>query len=88
MNYFTIIKSVLSLLPIVIDAIKAIEAAFPEGTKGHIKLDIVKSTVESAYSVATDVVAPFESIWPVLSGMITAIVTAFNASGLFKTSTK
>lgn len=83
MNYFAILKAALSLLPIIIDAIKAIEAAFPEGSNGQHKLEVVKTTVQSAMDVATDVIVPFEQVWPVLQGMIAAIVSAFNALGVF-----
>ena len=86
-NYFTIIKTVLGLLPVVVEAVKAIETALPESGAGAQKLEIIKATLSSAYEVANDTVASFESIWPVLSSMIAAIVAAFNAAGVFKKKT-
>jgi len=86
-NYLQIVKSALGLLPVVIEAVKAIEAALPESGAGAQKLDIIKATLQNAYSVSSDAVGTFESFWPVLSGMISAIVAAMNAAGIFKKKT-
>lgn len=84
MQYILIIKAVLALLPVVIDAIKAIEAAFPAAGQGKAKLEAVRTTVEAAYNVSTDKVASFETLWGPLQTMINAFVALANSSGLFK----
>jgi len=84
LQYILIIKTALNLLPTIIATIKAIEMAVPESGKGKEKLEIIKTTLENAYKAATDVTVKFETIWPVLSSMISAIVSLLNAAGIFK----
>ncbi len=84
MNFVAIIKVALSLLPAVIEAIKAIEAAIPESGAGAQKLEIIKATLQKAHEVGGDTVGAFEQYWPVLSTMVGSVVTVFNAVGLFK----
>ena len=84
MNYFAIIKAALAMLPVVIEAIKAIEAAMPGSGGGTAKLAIIKDTLASAYKVSSDAIGTFDQIWPVLSSMVGAVVAAFNATGVFK----
>ena len=79
MQFLSTVKIVLSLLPLIIEAVKAIEAAFPEGGVGAKKLDMVKETLQSAYSVATDATTTFEQIWPAISGTVNAVVGLMNA---------
>lgn len=78
-----IIKLVLTLLPLLIDAIKAVEAVFPESGKGAVKLALVRDAVEAAYGPTLSAVATFEEAWPALEKTITSIVATFNATGLF-----
>lgn len=86
-NYLQIVKAAVGLLPVVIEAIKALEAAMPEEGAGAQKLEIIKTTIAKAYDNASDAVGTFESIWPVLSTMVGAIVAAYNALGVFKKKT-
>lgn len=83
MNFLTTIKLVLSLLPVIIDAVKAIEAALPAGGQGAAKLDAIRAMLQSAYSVASDATASFESVWPAISGTVSAVVSLFNKAGVF-----
>lgn len=84
MSYIAIIKAVLLLLPALIDAIKAIEAAFPMKGQGAAKLVAVRTTVEAAYNTATDKVLSFEALWGPLQTAITSFVALANSTGLFK----
>ncbi len=86
MQFLAIIKLVMQLLPIVIEAIKAIEDAFPVGGAGKAKMEVIKNTVESAYQVAGETTHAFETIWTPLSTMASAVVGLFNSTGLFKKS--
>ena len=45
MQYLAIVKLVLSLLPLIIDVVKAVEAAMPASGQGANKLEIRKSVV-------------------------------------------
>jgi hypothetical protein len=79
MNWIAIVKIVLSLLPAIIEAIKAIEAALPESGKGSEKLALIRNVVESISTEAVDA-------WPYIEKAVGAIVSFFNATGVFKTS--
>lgn len=84
MQYLTLIRVVLSLLPLVIDAVKAIEAAFPTSGQGNQKLGLIRSVLQSAYESGTGALASFDDIWPVLQKTVGAVVTFFNEVGAFK----
>ena len=83
MNVIQIAQQVLGLLPATIDAVKAIEAAIPEGGKGKEKLALVQTTLQAAYTVGGAAVDQFASVWPALEAMISGIVSLFNKIGHF-----
>jgi hypothetical protein len=84
MQYIAIIKAVLSLLPILIEVIKAIEAAFPQSGQGAAKLEAVRATVASAYAQASDTTVKFDVLWGPLQTAIGAFVALANSTGMFK----
>jgi hypothetical protein len=65
------------LLPILIQTIKAVEAAIPESGQGQTKLQMVRDILE-----LVDESIP--ALWPILEKIIGVIVAGFNAAGLFK----
>ena len=79
MNWIAIVKIILSLLPSIIEAIKAIEAALPESGKGVEKLSLIRTIIESVNSEAA-------GVWPYIEKTIGAIVVFFNSTGVFKTT--
>jgi len=84
MQFLTILKTIISLLPIIIDAVKAIEAAFPQGGQGAAKLEAIRATVAAAHEAATDVSGSFAAIWPAIQSAVGAVVGIANATGVFK----
>lgn len=84
MQYLTIIKLVLSLFPLVIDAVKAIEAAYPATGQGTSKLELIRTVIQQAYDTGTGAVAKFDDVWPVLQKTVGAVVSFFNTVGAFK----
>ncbi|MGJ0515157.1 MAG: hypothetical protein ACR65O_05320 [Methylomicrobium sp.] len=84
MKFLSILKLVVSILPLLIDAIKSVEDAIPGVGKGEAKLAAVRSAMESSYKVSTDVQASFEEVWPVMENTVGGIVKGFNAAGVFK----
>ena len=82
-NAIAIIKLVLSLLPTLIEAVKAVEAALPQSGQGAQKLALIRQTLESAFGVAGDAVATFDSVWPALEKVVGAVVGLFNRTGEF-----
>jgi len=84
MKYLTIIKLVVSLLPVLIEAIKAVEEAIPGKGAGEAKLAAIRAIIEGVYATATDLGVTFGEVWPVLEKTISGLVAAFNKSGEFK----
>jgi len=82
-NFIAIIKLIISLLPTLIEAVKAIESALPEGGQGSQKLALVRETMQAAFGVAGDAVASFDQVWPALEKTVGAIVGLFNKTGTF-----
>lgn len=78
------IRLILSLLPLILDTVKAIEAALPDGGQGKAKLALIRETLASAFDVADDVTTSFEKIWPALERTVGAVVGLFNTVGAFK----
>lgn len=60
------------LIPVLIEIIKAVEAAIPGEGKGEAKLTMVRQILEVTDSTIT-------SIWPSLEKVIAVIVTTFNS---------
>jgi hypothetical protein len=87
MQFLTILKLIISILPLLIEAVKLIESAVPGSGQGAIKLNTLRSIVEPAYKNSADTfpdVADFESVWPVLVKTVSGLVNAFNSTGEFK----
>lgn len=77
MSAFEILRTVLSLIPALVDAIKAIEEAIPGQGKGEQKLAAIRQIIEATYDRATD-------LWPYVERTITTLVGLFNATGVFR----
>lgn len=84
MNWIVIAKTVLDLLPALIAVIKALEEAFPAGGQGQLKLDMLRASLQGAYSTANNATLAFETLWPALQSTANNIVATFNATGVFK----
>lgn len=78
------IRLILSLLPMILEVVRAIEAALPEGGNGAAKLALVRQAIEAGYSVATDTAASFEAMWPAIEKTVGAVVALFNTVGTFR----
>ncbi len=83
MGFIEMLKLIIGLFPMLIQAIKAVEAAIPEAGKGSEKLELIKNAVQAAYEASTSVASNFEVLWPALSKTINSIVNAFNKTGVF-----
>lgn len=84
MQFFEIAKLVIGLFPLLIQAVQAVEAAIPVSGNGQQKLELIKSIIQSSYESSNKVMVTFEQLWTPLSSVVKSIVTAFNASGIFK----
>lgn len=72
------------LLPLVVQTVKAIEEAFPQGGQGQHKLAMIRAALEEAYKTVSDAHVTFDQVWPTLNAVIASIVTMKNASGEFR----
>jgi hypothetical protein len=72
------LKTILLMLPFLIEAIKALEEAIPGQGKGEQKLAAVRELLEIVYP-------PAEEIMPAIERVIGVLVSTFNATGVFRT---
>jgi hypothetical protein len=84
MQFITILKLIISILPFLIEAIKALEAAIPGQGKGEQKLATMHTAVEAAYSIGGDDLPKLEVLWLAIQRVIDGLVGVFNSSGVFK----
>ena len=84
MQFLQAIKTVLTLLPLIIEAVRAVEAAMPGSGQGASKLALIRQAVQATYDLVADATPQFEAVWPALEKTIAAVVATFNALGEFK----
>lgn len=77
-----VFKSIAAAWPTVDAFVRQIEAAIPAAV-GSVKLDAVKSMLSATWGSIEGVEAEFESAWPAISSAVGALVTVYNAVGLF-----
>lgn len=83
-NFIQIVQVSVQLLPVIIDAMKAVETAIPGNGKGEQKLALVRGMLETAYDTVQDATVQFEQVWPVLSATVANLVGVYNQLGVFK----
>jgi hypothetical protein len=81
MGYLAILKLIVQLLPIIIDAVKAIEAAIPAAGQGSVKLETVKNLVMSVADITQDVDS--KNLSSAIEKVIGLVVTLLNKTGVF-----
>lgn len=86
MKAFEIAMMVIRLLPVILQAIRAVEEALPIPKVGSAKFATVLGIVETAYnSIAVTGTAvsslPWASIAPAVGNIVNKLVGAFNANG-------
>lgn len=84
MGFLEIVKIVLGLLPVILDAVKSIEAAIPISGKGKEKMDLIKTALQTTYDATNQTKTTFQVIWPQLESIITKVVSVYNSTGIFK----
>lgn len=81
MNFLEVFKIIAQLLPLIIQAIKAIEEAIPGAGAGEQKLAAVREILESVTEFAGG--EAISQIWPTLQKVISSLVALFNKTGVF-----
>lgn len=85
MQFITALKTILSLLPLIIQAVSQIEAAFPASGNGQVKLAALKDVLQSASDISDDVNSgQFDKLWPAIQRAVSAVVNLANVTGAFK----
>jgi len=80
--------AILKLLPVVLDAVRAVEAAIPLPGQGTKKLDLILEVLKSAYDASSDLAKEFswQKLVSIVVPMIARIVDLHNELGLFTKS--
>lgn len=82
MNFIEVLSIITKLLPVLIEVIKAVEAAIPGQGEGEKKLAAVRAILETVSDfVGGDTL---NQIWPALEKVIAALVALFNKTGQFE----
>jgi hypothetical protein len=78
-----ILSLINNLFPLIVQTIKTVESAFPQGGQGAAKLAVVQGVVEHALNVSTGLQVSAEKIIPVLSPIVSGVVSILNTTGVF-----
>ena len=81
MSYFTILKLIVQLLPLIQEAIKAVESAIPQSGQGAAKFQFVKELLSSTVEIGTEVSE--KDYLNALEKTINIVVKLFNSAGVF-----
>ena len=68
---------ILKLLPVLIEAIRAIEQAVPGEGKGELKLKMLREVLEVVDS-------SMQTLWPTVAQVVGVLVGTFNSVGTFQ----
>ena len=84
MNIFTYLSWVKKLWTMVVDIVKLIEETIPDDGAGKEKLAAFDIMLKAAIEKAYEIDESFDKLQPVAHDIVSAVVTLFNATGLFK----
>ena len=84
MSILTYLSWVLKLWTTVVEIVKLIEETIPDDGAGKQKLAAFDVMLKSALEKADDIDESFDKLQPVAHDIVNAVVTLFNATGLFK----
>lgn len=74
---FANLKLIIQIFPYIVEIVKAVESALPEGGVGREKLAFVRELLEFAIPDAS-------ANWDLIEKMISCVVALFNRTGVFK----
>lgn len=73
-QFLLIIQIVSQLIPLAIQIIASVEAAFPQGGNGQVKLEMVRGVLQAGFEGMKTTQTTFDAVWPALNSVITGIV--------------
>tara|TARA_Y100000310_G_scaffold217670_1_gene218731 strand:- start:473 stop:742 length:270 start_codon:yes stop_codon:yes gene_type:complete len=84
MNFLTYLKWVKRLWGMVVSMVKLIEDTIPDDGAGHAKLAAFDQMLKAAIEKSDDIDESFEKLQPVSHDIVRAVVSLYNATGIFK----
>lgn len=79
-----ILRALAALLPIVLQLVRQLEEALPTTGAGAAKLAQIKAILQQVFGTLSGLTVTFEQVWPTVQALISGVVSAFNALGVFK----
>jgi len=86
MGFLDYLRWVKKLWTMVVDIVKLIEETIPDDGAGKEKLAAFDIMLKAAIEKADDIDESFDKLQPVAHDIVSAVVTLFNATGLFRRS--
>ena len=86
MGFLDYLRWVKKLWTMVVDIVKLIEETIPDDGAGKEKLAAFDVMLKAAIEKADDIDESFDKLQPVAHDIVAAVVTLFNATGLFRRS--
>jgi len=86
MGFLDYLRWVKKLWTMVVDIVKLIEETIPDDGAGKEKLAAFDVMLKAAIEKADDIDESFDKLQPVAHDIVSAVVTLFNATGLFRRS--
>ncbi len=83
-KFLEILSAVKAMFPLIVQFVRDVENAFPPGGFGAQKLALVRAWLESAFDKANDFGLTFDDLWPKIAAVVSSLVTAYNAIGVFR----
>lgn len=81
MNFLSVLKLVLQLLPLILQTIKEVEASSPLSGSGAAKMELVKGLLVNTVDIGTDIDKNQYGV--AIEKVITLAVNFFNKTGTF-----
>lgn len=75
MQYLIIIRTVVSLLPAIIEIVKQLDEAIPDSGQGSNKLELLRVILEAGAETASNAKEAFELAWPAIQKVVAAVVS-------------
>lgn len=83
-KYLEILRALAALLPIVLQLVRQLEEALPTSGAGAAKLAQIKAILQQLFATLSGLTVTFDQVWPTVQALITGVVGAFNALGVFR----
>jgi phage-related protein len=83
-KYVEILRALAALLPVVLQLVRQLEEAIPTTGAGAAKLAQIKAILQQVFGTLSGLTVTFEQVWPSVQALVSGVVGAFNALGVFR----